>query len=190
MLGRTIILTALCLSLVGKVWAAGPLAPPNVPGPAINSLPPGSIPPDPQRYLYPNAQGNAPPLGRPLSGYDHIPYTGYGPLAGYYPLPPNGMPPVGYAQPMPGPYKPGMTRPPVDTYPRQKPLIKPLYTGPIVSHIRTFLDVEQRAPEGWPMPLGPSNFWTEMKFVFGSCRDYNGTAEAAYGEFYRSYVLP
>ncbi|HJZ56069.1 MAG TPA: hypothetical protein VKE74_13970 [Gemmataceae bacterium] len=37
------------------------------------------------------------------------------------------------------------------------------------------------APDGCPKPIGCGNFWTEWKFIFGSCRQFFGTAGATTG---------
>ena len=37
-------------------------------------------------------------------------------------------------------------------------------------------------PDGCPKPLGCGNHWTELKWIFGSCRDFFGTAGSAVGE--------
>jgi hypothetical protein len=38
------------------------------------------------------------------------------------------------------------------------------------------------APDGCPKPIGCGNHWTELKWIFGSCRQFFGTAEGAVGE--------
>jgi hypothetical protein len=43
-------------------------------------------------------------------------------------------------------------------------------------------------PEGCPKPLGCGNHWTELKWIFGSCRDFFGTAGAAAGEGPATFV--
>ncbi len=45
------------------------------------------------------------------------------------------------------------------------------------------------APDGCPSPIGCGNFWTEKKFIFGSCRQFFGTAEASVGHHYKT-TLP
>ncbi|HKA06207.1 MAG TPA: hypothetical protein VKD71_03040 [Gemmataceae bacterium] len=37
------------------------------------------------------------------------------------------------------------------------------------------------APDGCPKPIGCGNHWTEFKFIFGSCRQFFGTAGSAIG---------
>ena len=37
------------------------------------------------------------------------------------------------------------------------------------------------APDGCPKPIGCGNHWTEFKFIFGSCRQFFGTAGASVG---------
>jgi hypothetical protein len=37
-------------------------------------------------------------------------------------------------------------------------------------------------PDGCPKPLGCGNHWTELKWIFGSCREFFGTAGSAVGE--------
>ena len=44
------------------------------------------------------------------------------------------------------------------------------------------------APDGCPKPIGCGNHWTELKWLFGSCRQFFGTAEAAVGEGRATYV--
>jgi len=38
------------------------------------------------------------------------------------------------------------------------------------------------APDGCPKPIGCGNHWTELKFIFGSCRQFFGTAGATVGQ--------
>lgn len=38
------------------------------------------------------------------------------------------------------------------------------------------------APDGCPTPVGCGNFWTEKKFLFGSCRQFFGTAGGTTGQ--------
>jgi hypothetical protein len=45
-------------------------------------------------------------------------------------------------------------------------------------------------PDGVPMPIGPSNAFTEFKYVFGSATQFFGTADAAYGHLYKTTVPP
>jgi hypothetical protein len=42
-------------------------------------------------------------------------------------------------------------------------------------------DNHECAPDGCPKPIGCGNFWTEKKFIFGSCRQFFGTAGATVG---------
>jgi hypothetical protein len=42
-------------------------------------------------------------------------------------------------------------------------------------------DQHECAPDGCIKPLGCGNFWTELKFIFGSCRQFYGTAESTVG---------
>jgi hypothetical protein len=42
-------------------------------------------------------------------------------------------------------------------------------------------DQHECAPDGCIKPLGCGNLWTEIKFVFGSCRQFFGTAESTVG---------
>jgi hypothetical protein len=44
------------------------------------------------------------------------------------------------------------------------------------------------APDGCTKPLGCGNFWTEKKFLFGSCRQFFGTAESTVGVHHHSRV--
>ncbi len=39
-------------------------------------------------------------------------------------------------------------------------------------------DRHECSPDGCPKAVGCSNFWSELKFVFGSCRQFYGTAES------------
>ena len=45
-------------------------------------------------------------------------------------------------------------------------------------------DEHNCAPDGCPKPIGCGNFWTEKKFIFGSCRQFFGTAESTVGHGY------
>jgi hypothetical protein len=38
------------------------------------------------------------------------------------------------------------------------------------------------APDGCPKPIGCGNHWTELKFIFGSCRQFFGTGGASVGQ--------
>jgi hypothetical protein len=53
----------------------------------------------------------------------------------------------------------------------------------IPSHpgIRQWMANHRREPDGVPHPMGSGNAWTEFKFVFGSARQFYGTAEASDG---------
>lgn len=42
-------------------------------------------------------------------------------------------------------------------------------------------DYHECAPDGCIKPIGCGNFWTECKFLFGSCRQFFGTAESTVG---------
>ncbi len=42
-------------------------------------------------------------------------------------------------------------------------------------------DYHECAPDGCIKPIGCGNFWTECKFIFGSCRQFHGTAESTVG---------
>jgi hypothetical protein len=43
-------------------------------------------------------------------------------------------------------------------------------------------DNHECAPDGCPKPIGCGNHWTELKFIFGSCRQFFGTAGATVGQ--------
>jgi hypothetical protein len=45
------------------------------------------------------------------------------------------------------------------------------------------------APDGCPTPIGCSNHWTEKKFIFGSCRQFFGTAQSAVGHHRNTTIL-
>jgi hypothetical protein len=47
---------------------------------------------------------------------------------------------------------------------------------------RLMADNHECAPDGCPKPIGCGNHWTELKWIFGSCRQFFGTAEATVGE--------
>ena len=49
-------------------------------------------------------------------------------------------------------------------------------------------DQHNCAPDGCPKPIGCGNFWTEKKFVFGSCRQFFGTAESTVGHHYNTTI--
>ena len=53
-----------------------------------------------------------------------------------------------------------------------------------------WLDQHNCAPDGCPKPIGCGNFWTEKKFIFGSCRQFFGTAESTVGHGYRTIDRP
>jgi hypothetical protein len=45
-------------------------------------------------------------------------------------------------------------------------------------------------PDGVPTPVGAGNCFTEFKYVFGSARQYFGTADASVGHLYNTRVPP
>lgn len=49
-------------------------------------------------------------------------------------------------------------------------------------------DEHNCAPDGCPKPIGCGNFWTEKKWIFGSCRQFFGTAESTVGHGYDTAV--
>jgi hypothetical protein len=49
-----------------------------------------------------------------------------------------------------------------------------------------WLDQHNCAPDGCPKPIGCGNVWTEWKFIFGSCRQYFGSAESTVGHGYNT----
>ena len=53
---------------------------------------------------------------------------------------------------------------------------------------QTWWDRHECAPYGCPTPLGCGNHWTEKKFIFGSCRQFFGTAEGTVGKRYNTVV--
>ena len=50
-------------------------------------------------------------------------------------------------------------------------------------------DEHNCGPDGCPKPIGCGNFWTEKKFIFGSCRQFFGTAESAVGHGRGTVIL-
>jgi hypothetical protein len=53
-----------------------------------------------------------------------------------------------------------------------------------------WLDQHNCAPDGCPKPIGCGNFWTEKKFIFGSCRQFFGTSESTIGHGYNTTERP
>ena len=49
-------------------------------------------------------------------------------------------------------------------------------------------DEHNCSPDGCPKPIGCGNFWTEKKFIFGSCRQFFGTAQSTVGHGYGTEV--
>jgi hypothetical protein len=49
-------------------------------------------------------------------------------------------------------------------------------------------DEHNCAPDGCPKPIGCGNHWTEKKFIFGSCRQFFGTAESTVGHGYGTAI--
>ena len=47
-------------------------------------------------------------------------------------------------------------------------------------------DRHECAPDGCLKPIGCGNFWTEKKFIFGSCRQFFGTAQSTVGHHYNT----
>lgn len=56
--------------------------------------------------------------------------------------------------------------------------------------LQLWLDEHNCAPDGCPKPIGCGNFWTEKKFIFGSCRQFFGTAESTIGHGRRTIERP
>ncbi|MCE9531218.1 MAG: hypothetical protein K8T89_08875 [Planctomycetes bacterium] len=56
-----------------------------------------------------------------------------------------------------------------------------------MSH-REKIEFHQAAPDGIPFPVGSGNAWTEFKYVFGSSRQFYGTAESTEGHLRRTYI--
>ena len=54
--------------------------------------------------------------------------------------------------------------------------------------VQLWLDEHNCAPDGCPKPIGCGNFWTEKKFIFGSCRQFFGTAQSTVGHGYGTEV--
>ena len=52
--------------------------------------------------------------------------------------------------------------------------------------VQLWLDEHNCAPDGCPTPIGCGNFWTEKKFIFGSCRQFFGTAQSTVGHGYNT----
>ena len=59
-------------------------------------------------------------------------------------------------------------------------LDQPVPQGDYGGYLRHQLmwDRHECSPDGCPKAVGCSNFWSECKFIFGSCRQFYGTAEA------------
>lgn len=53
---------------------------------------------------------------------------------------------------------------------------------------RLFWDEHMCAPDGCPTPVGCGNLWTERKFIFGSCRQFFGTAGGSVGHSRRTWA--
>jgi hypothetical protein len=53
--------------------------------------------------------------------------------------------------------------------------------SPSHPRIRQWMANHRREPYGIPHPMGAGNAWTEFKFVFGSNRQFMGTAESSEG---------
>jgi hypothetical protein len=95
----------------------------------------------------------------------------------------------------PGEAKPA--RPEVRPVTFQTPPVVPYGQAPLAPgytyyglHLQTQLwwDRHECAPDGCPKPIGCGNFWTEKKFVFGSCRQFFGTADSAVGHRYQTTI--
>ena len=63
------------------------------------------------------------------------------------------------------------------------PILHPGGHGAFGDELRSQLlwDQHECAPDGCIKPVGCGNLWTEIKFVFGSCRQFFGTAESTVG---------
>jgi len=55
---------------------------------------------------------------------------------------------------------------------------------------RERLAVHRCEPDGCPTPIGCGNLYSEFKFVFGSCRQFFGTAGSTEGHLHKTYVPP
>lgn len=60
-------------------------------------------------------------------------------------------------------------------------LDRPVSNGNYGDYLRHQLrwDEHECSPDGCVKAVGCSNFWSECKFLFGSCRQFYGTAEAS-----------
>lgn len=69
--------------------------------------------------------------------------------------------------------------------------VGPVQTAPMTfgERLRAAYYLHVCAPDGCPKPIGCGNFWTEKKFIFGSCRQFFGTAESSVGH-HRGTVVP
>jgi hypothetical protein len=82
--------------------------------------------------------------------------------------------PAGYFTPAPGP---AVAWPTPDMPPGYQ------YYG-LKLRWQLWADEHNCAPDGCPKPIGCGNFWTEKKFIFGSCRQFFGTAQSTVGHGY------
>lgn len=61
-------------------------------------------------------------------------------------------------------------------------------TGSFGDRLRARMYVHECSPDGCPKPIGCGNFYTEKKFLFGSCRQFFGTSDSAVGHHRRTSV--
>ena len=62
--------------------------------------------------------------------------------------------------------------------------------APPRSHFHEWLAFHRREPMGIPTPVGAGNGWTEFKYVFGSARQFFGTADSSVGVWNHAEVPP
>lgn len=92
--------------------------------------------------------------------------------------------PAGLSVPASSANCPGCGPSTASLFPRQGPLATYQDAGSTFGSRLTnqlFWDQHECAPDGCPTPIGCGNFWTEKKFIFGSCRQFFGTASSTAG---------
>jgi hypothetical protein len=90
--------------------------------------------------------------------------------------------PASYS-PLPGPGPLAIAPAPVYVGPIPVAPVGPVqpYPGAFSERLRAAYYAHVCAPDGCPSPIGCGNCWTEKKFIFGSCRQFFGTAESSVG---------
>jgi hypothetical protein len=94
----------------------------------------------------------------------------------------------GEAKPARSEVRPATFLPPTDLPPGTPPMMPGYQYYGARLQAQLWWDRHECTPDGCPKPIGCGNFWTEKKFIFGSCRQFFGTAESTVGHHYNTTI--